>query len=355
MPHICWDLLEHVQDDDAPLLSCISTTVTLQRPLQALSVDMHNLCRLPHRPVFFANYDSLSPVHAGANNRAGIAYTLTGGLRHMSSIGYLELISSVRPQAFQSLSDADTPKDASKKRLSTALKRTLEYLDELRLRQEKQLTSVSGPVFGSVVGGFDMKSRLICVKDLKERNVDGYVLEGFHDYGTERAGNLDEETVHLLQQVIAELPTEKPKALFGSFTPEVMLQLMKAGVDMFDSSYATMLTEQGCALMTSVSPASNAAGLSVRSHVLHLNKGEFKEDMNVIDTDCGCYSCKKSFTRAYINHLLVTKEMLASVLLNLHNLYVLYDFFRRIRSEARVRNDEGESLAVPLANGRTTE
>lgn len=249
----------------------------------------------------------------------------------MSNTGYFDLISCVKPQAFQSLCDSDTPKDAPNKRVGHAVKRSLGYLDELRQKQQNGLTAVTGPVFGSVVGGFDLKSRLISAKDLSERQVDGFVLEGFHDYDPENSKVLHPDAYVIMRQIMEHLPKEAPKALFGCLKPETMFQLMKMGVDIFDSSYATMLTEKGQALLISISDCPDS-GISVQSDLLDLSREEFKDDMTVIASDCGCYSCTKLFTRAYINHLLATREMLSSVLLNLHNIYTVYKFFRNVRN-----------------------
>ena len=330
IPHVCWDLLPHVQDDDVPILTSIATVIPLQQQLRSLDTNLHQFCRLPQRPVFLSNYDSTAAIKPGANNKAGIAFCRKSGISHISSTAYLDLVSCIKPQAFQSLCDSDTPKDAPNKRIGHAVKRSLQYLDDLYLRQENGPTIATAPVFGSVVGGFDLKSRLISVEDVSGRKVEGFVLEGFHDYDPNNSLILHPEAYDILTQVMDHLPKDAPKALFGCLTPETMFQLMRMGVDIFDSSYATMLTEKGQALLIRISDAADSS-ISVQSELLDLNKDEFKADMTVIASDCDCYSCKKSFTRAYINHLLVTHEMLSSVLLNLHNIYTLYKFFRNVR------------------------
>ena len=337
IPHVTWDLLAHLEDDGAPLLSPVASLLPLQQPLRSLSCDLHGFCRLPSRPVFLSVYDPTTPLLPGANKKAGIAYSRREGLRRINGLAYLDLISLVKPQAFQSLADADTPKDASPKRLGHSLSRTLGYLDEMRLRQQHGLVAAEGAsVFASVVGGHDAHTREVSVKDLLERSVDGYVLEAFHDYDPAKTLHLEPETIGLVNRVTGCLPKEAPKALFGCFSPEIMLQLMEAGIDIFDSSVATVLTERGHAMVIKVtSPAGDSTqGLSVETQVLDLRERKFKEDMTVIARGCRCYACKQLFTKAYINHLLVTKEMLASVLLNLHNIFALYDFFREVRSHA---------------------
>ena len=336
VPHLSWDLMSNTDDDESPILCSISNVIQLQKPLKALKTDLQQLSRSPgKRPIFLSVYDCLTPIKHGTNKKAGIAYRHTGGYGHMNGINYLDLVSCVKPHVFQSLCDSDTPADASNKRISFSVTRSREYLDELRLRQEKGLTDVSQPVFGSLEGGFDMKARLKSATDLNDRNVNGFVIEGFHDYDPDNSQILCPEAYHLLHQAVNSLQTEKPKAIFGCFKPETMLQLMRQGVDLFDSSYATMLTEKGFALLINYVSTDGPAGdsdFNVKSEIMDLNDAVYKNDMKTIGDDCKCYTCRQEFTKAYINHLLVTKEMLSRVLLNLHNLFALYAFFRKVRN-----------------------
>lgn len=248
----------------------------------------------------------------------------------MDSQSFLTLVSNCRPQGLQSLCDADTPIDASNKRISHSVTRSLQYLDDFFRKQDNDLKSMA--VFGSIAGGYDLKSRLISCSDVMERKVDGFVIEGLHDYNPLNSQSLHPDADPVLLQVLQVLPVDGPKAIFGCLKPETMFHLMKLGIDIFDSSYATMLTESGKALIIRVSQ-DHESNVTVESETMDLIEDRFKEDMSPISSDCECYACRKSFTRAYINHLLVTKEMLSSVLLNLHNLFTIYHFFRTIRSK----------------------
>jgi tRNA-guanine family transglycosylase len=330
IPHVCWDLVDHVQDEDAPILTSIGTTAPLTPQLQSLQIGLHQFCRLPEkRAVFMSNYDSLNRIRNGANNKMGIGYRRQSGIAHMDNPNYMDMIQYSKVQAFQSLCDCDTPKDASNKRKDNSLKRSLQYLDELQVRRKQdQVFGAGAAVFGSVTGGFDLKTRLISAAKVSEHEVDGFVLEGFHNYDPLQQ-ELDDDSYPILEQVLLNLPEKSPKAVFGSLSPETMLRLMEMGVSVFDSSYATALTERGHALLVHFS--TDESGFRVRSETLDLRDIQYKDDMSIISSECGCYSCQKSFTRAYINHLLVTSEMLSSVLLNLHNLFTMYHFFRRLR------------------------
>ena len=117
------------------------------------------------------------------------------------------------------------------------------------------------------------------------------------------------------------------------------MSLFSLGIDVLDSSFATGLTEEGKAILVSYNDFNGTEfkedlpALYVTSSLLDLNLNSFKEDMSPLSCDCRCYSCQKGFSRSYIHHLINTKEMLASVLLNLHNLYVIQDFVSRLQRE----------------------
>lgn len=335
VPHLTWDLVPHVQDDESPILTSVPSVFPFVQQLQSLHTSLHNFCRLPQRPVFLSTYDCTTAIRHGGNDRKGISFKRQSGCDQINNQGYMDLVSHCQPQAFQSLCDADTPIDASNKRISHSVKRSQAYLDELRMKQADNLMSVAAPVFGSIVGGYDLRSRLISCSLVSEKEVDGYVIEGLHDYDSHKSQVLLPEAHSIIEQVLHNLPVNAPKAIFGCLKPETMFQLMKLGIDIFDSSYATALTDSGKALIVRIAQ-NHDSEVEVHSSVMDLKSGEYREDMSIISSECACYACSRSFSRAYLNHLLVTKEMLASVLLNLHNLYTMYRFFREIRSKFMV-------------------
>lgn len=318
IPHLDWNLVQkYLMDENAPLVIPFSTCFGMTSYLKSLNQDMRKFCSVPEsRATFISFYDPLKPPPAGFNHKAGVSVWTTGGRTDIAPHDFIEIISSLKPDGYQGLCDSDTPIDASKKRISHSVKRTLGYLDQI-LAQRSDTSSL---LFGSVEGGSDLTSRLISAKTTKERPISGFVFEAIKT-------NLSDD-LNLVKAVVSELPSDKPRAAFGTLRPEEIHSLIRIGFDIFDSSYATYLAEAGRALII------DFHDLVTASSELDLNDQKWKEDFSIISKDCDCYSCRKGFTKGYINHLLNCKEMTATVLLMLHNLHILYGWINKIKKNS---------------------
>ena len=112
------------------------------------------------------------------------------------------------------------------------------------------------------------------------------------------------------------LPREKPRYLMGVGSPEDLFECVARGVDQFD-----------CVLPTRI--ARNGAVFTHNGRI-NLRNARFATDKNPIEPDCQCYTCR-TFSLAYLRHLLVAKETLVLRLTTLHNLYFMLETMRRIR------------------------
>jgi tRNA-guanine family transglycosylase len=103
-------------------------------------------------------------------------------------------------------------------------------------------------LFGAVEGGYSLEQRIRSAKSTASRNVDGFLLDGFHLNGPESAGVDLSLVAPLICQAVAHLPASKPRMYQGSCDPLQVIALVQCGVDMFDSSYAHHLTKEGRAI-----------------------------------------------------------------------------------------------------------
>ena len=126
------------------------------------------------------------------------------------------------------------------------------------------------------------------------------------------------EEMHAMLDVVTDiLPSDKPRYLMGVGSPKDLVHGVMRGIDIFD-----------CVLPTRL--ARNSAAMT-RTGRLNMRKSEYTKDMGPIQPGCDCYCCTH-FDRAYIRHLCVAKEILASTLLTIHNLHLLVSLMREIRS-----------------------
>ena len=113
-----------------------------------------------------------------------------------------------------------------------------------------------------------------------------------------------------------ELPEDKPRYLMGMGTPEDLVEGVARGVDMFDCVLPTRNARNGMAF-------TDTGRVVIKNAAYALDPGP-------LDEACGCYTCRH-YSRAYLRHLYVSREILAYRLLTLHNLYYYFNFMAKMR------------------------
>ncbi len=157
-------------------------------------------------------------------------------------------------------------------------------------------------------------------KRIAEMELDGYALGGL------AVGETHEEMYHILDVTIPHLPVNKPTYLMGVGTPENILEGVARGVDFFDCVYPTRNGRHG--------------HVYTNHGKRNLYNKQYETDMRPIEEGCQCPACR-SYSRAYIRHLLKAKEMLGMRLCVLHNLY----FYNTMMTEIRDALDQGTFAA----------
>jgi queuine tRNA-ribosyltransferase len=167
-------------------------------------------------------------------------------------------------------------------------------------------------LFGIVQGGVHA--------DLRAESVDRLVEIGFPGYGIGgySVGEPHDLMLESLAPVCDRLPADAPRYLMGVGNPTTILQAIALGVDMFD-----------CVLPTRTARLGTAFSSQGR---LNLRNARFTGDFTPLDPECTCETCT-NYTRAYLRHLVTTKEMLGAILLTEHNLHYLLDLTRRAADE----------------------
>ncbi len=203
--------------------------------------------------------------------------------------------------------DECPPADASQAEVAAATDRTYRWLKRC---VEAHQNPSSQALFGIVQGGIHLDLRSQAVADLVSLDLPGYAIGGV-SVGEEPA--LINATV---KHTAPLLPEDKPRYLMGVGTYREMVQAIAAGIDLFDCVIPTRYGRHGTAL--------------VNGDRLNLKNAQFKRDYSPLDQSCPCYVCK-NFSRAYLNHLIKSKEMLGYILLSLHNIAELIRFTQKIR------------------------
>ncbi len=196
---------------------------------------------------------------------------------------------------------------------------------------ERCLRAKSRPdqaMFGIVQGGIFSDLRQSSAEFLSSLDFPGYAIGGL-SVGEGKADM--HAAIEIVNQI---LPENKPRYLMGVGTPVDLVECVFRGIDMFD-----------CVLPTRLARHHAAQTMHGR---LNLANSAHNQDSSPIDPDCGCYTCTH-FSRAYLRHLINSKEMLAATLLSIHNIYTLIHLTRNIRQsiiEQRFTSYRRELLSI---------
>ena len=165
-------------------------------------------------------------------------------------------------------------------------------------------------LFGIVQGGMYKDLRERSARELVDMNFDGYALGGL-SVGEDR-----ETRLRVISETRDFLPDNKPVYLMGVGTPEDLVEAVMLGVDMFDCVMPTRNARNGT-LFTSKGK-------------LNIRNARYMEDKRPVDENCRCYTCV-NYSRAYLRHLYMARELLAYRLNTIHNLFYYCRLMQGIR------------------------
>ena len=211
--------------------------------------------------------------------------------------------------------DECIPALADRKYVENSVARTTRWLARCKAEMER-LNGLEDTVnrhqllFGINQGAIFPDIRIAHAEEIARMDLDGYAVGGL------AVGETHEEMYHILDEVVPHLPENKPTYLMGVGTPANILESVDRGVDFFDCVYPSRNGRHG--------------HVYTNHGKLNLFNRKYELDPRPIEEGCQCPACR-SYSRAYIRHLLKAKEMLGMRLCVLHNLY----FYNKMMEEIR--------------------
>jgi queuine tRNA-ribosyltransferase len=187
-----------------------------------------------------------------------------------------------------------------------ALQRTHRWAERCKAAQNR----FDQALYGIVQGGIFANLRAQSAEFLAGLDFPGYGIGGLS------VGETKTQMHQMLEVMHPILPAHKPRYLMGVGSPEDLFEGVARGIDQFD-----------CVLPTRI--ARNGAVFTHQGRI-NLRNARFAADKNPIEPDCDCYTCR-TFSLAYLRHLLIAEEILALRLTTLHNLHFILTLMRRIR------------------------
>ena len=172
----------------------------------------------------------------------------------------------------------------------------------------------SKALFGITQGGLYKDLRIESIEKLIEIGFDGYAMGGL------AVGEKQSDMFKILNETTLYLPKEKPRYLMGVGTPSDILGAVREGIDMFDCVMPTRSGRTGLAFTW--------------QGKINLKNSKYQNDKLPLDENCGIGELNK-YSKSYLNHLIKSNEMMASMLISLHNIYFYQQFMREIQKNIK--------------------
>ena len=186
-----------------------------------------------------------------------------------------------------------------------------------RLNQLPDTINRNQMLFGINQGGIYEDIRIRHAQEITQLKLDGYAVGGL------AVGESHDDMYRILEAIVPYLPVDKPTYLMGVGTPANILEAVDRGVDFFDCVYPSRNGRHG--------------HVYTNQGKLNLFNAKYELDEGPIEEGCRCPACK-TYSRAYIRHLLKAKEMLGMRLCVLHNLYFYNTMMEEIREAIEAGN-----------------
>ncbi|HQL11463.1 MAG TPA: tRNA guanosine(34) transglycosylase Tgt [bacterium] len=182
------------------------------------------------------------------------------------------------------------------------------------------ITGKKQQLFGIIQGGPFEDLRINSLNGLKNIGFDGYAIGGVS------VGENRDDKYKVIRVLADLIPSDKPRYLMGLGMPEEIIEGVKNGVDIFDCVIPTRNARHGH-LFTNFKMNS----LDDFSYdIIRIKNAKYKDDFTPLDENCSCYTCK-TYTKAYLHHLLNVNEILGMRLMSLHNLRFYLNMMEEIR------------------------
>ena len=300
---------EHLKDINASLV--LSNTYHLYlRPGDELVRDMgglHNFMQW-HHPMLTdsGGFQVFSLAGTRKIDDDGVTFKshIDGSTHRFTPEKSISIQENLGADIIMAFDECSDPNDHAYSRL--AMQRTHRWAE----RSLQAKTRSDQALFGIVQGGVQPDLRAESAQFIASLGTPGIAIGGLS------VGESKDEMHTTLDVVTPLLPENKPRYLMGVGTPEDLINGVQRGIDIFD-----------CVLPTRLARHHSAFAPEGR---LNLMNAGFARDPRPIDETCDCYACK-TFTRAYIRHLIVAKEVLAGTLISIHNLRALIRLMEQIQ------------------------
>ncbi|MDE2819627.1 MAG: tRNA guanosine(34) transglycosylase Tgt [Chloroflexota bacterium] len=247
---------------------------------------------------------SLAEINAIDEEGVTFRSHLDGSRKRLDPRRSMRIQQNLGADIIMAFDQCPAPKDRAE--VEGALKRTHRWLGECR---QAHPDDEEQALFGIVQGGIFPELRARSAEFATALDLKGYAIGGL------AVGESKSEMYQTLDHTIPCLPADRPRYLMGVGEPDDLVEGVMRGVDIFDCVIPTRLARHGAAF--------------THSGRINLRNARYKMDESPIDPRLDNYA--SGFSRAYLRHLVVAKELLAHYLISLHNIDFLVSHVAKMR------------------------
>ncbi|GLH01884.1 Queuine tRNA-ribosyltransferase accessory subunit 2 [Gryllus bimaculatus] len=345
IPHITHEVLQMISGKPISIQVPVASTLHSEDAVRDFKKGLAEFIGLAENLIYCTVQDSAAGVASGFNDKSKVSVFTRKGRRELDAERYMNVMEAFCPDMYQVLHDGDTDANSGKKRVTKAVDRTSRFTEVCLQRHKSSAVLQNKAILGVIEGGHNISARETSAKEMRDHPFAGFVIDGLCKQGPETENIQTSDIKEIIEKTLAFLPTDKFRIIHGCWNPEVILDLVDMGIDMFDGSYPFIVTERGAALtfcnqidsytdchnLNTPSKETEEENISeCRIYEIDLNNKMYFDDLQPVSKTCSCLTCKEH-TRAYIHHLLSAKELLGTVLLMIHNIHHYMEFFQTIR------------------------
>lgn len=265
---------------------------------------------------------SLSPLRKIEEDGVHFKSHIDGSMHFLSPERAIEIQSALSSDIFMTLDDC-TPYPSEYEYTLNSLRLTTEWAKRCKEAYKKMSYEKNNPpqspdaqpsLFGIIQGGLYKDLRKRSIEEITQIGFDGYAIGGLS------VGEPKKEMYEIIDYTGNLLPPEKPRYLMGIGDIKDVLFAVQAGFDMFDCVMPTRNARNGT--------------LFTKKGRISIKRSEYKEDSSPPDIECRCCTCR-NYSRAYLRHLFLSREILSMRLNTIHNLYFYMEFFNALHQAIR--------------------
>ncbi|XP_022171479.1 queuine tRNA-ribosyltransferase accessory subunit 2 [Myzus persicae] len=337
VPYISREVFEKIVPDDQALFNfSLPTCLSFYQPLKEFKHGLNSFVGLEKYLSCCSITDYAVDTPQGYNQKDSVAIKTKSGNQLINHEKYMDIMEVFKPTMYVTLSISDINLDSSPSAIEKSVNISNRLFKSCLERHHKSEALKQSCVIAPIEGGYNVQERIRSATFLSEYHNDilGFLFDGFFTDGAIVEEIPSDLILPIIDKTMEYLPYDKMKIIFGAWTPSLIIDLINSGVDMFDSSFPFITTERNSALIFDYNLKYKNESIIMDISQCKTDKNEdILNDYEICLTDpshfekfvpikdsCSCLTCKKH-TRSYIHHLLVSNELLGSILLTIHNLH----------------------------------